>query len=256
MSIAVDRKNYSYDAFLKLVDDQAAKKQEDRRLKALESEYQLDPPQEVELKQVPGTDCIWADSNGDIWNNYANVWRKLTESVRPEGYRQVTYKKNGKHVSTGAHRLVAAAFHGPCPEGMECMHLNDNPSDNRPDNLKWGTHEENMSTKRTPENYNSHLTKEQVEDIRRLRSEKWSITRIANFYGIRYHQVSLLLRNKTYQDTDAKRYKRLRRQAMEQAIAFLVSRNLEDPLEIKANRSTVNELERIIKRRYKDDKYA
>lgn len=42
------------------------------------------------------------------------------------------------------HRLVLTAFVGPCPNGMECRHLNDNPVDNRLSNLCWGTRTDNM----------------------------------------------------------------------------------------------------------------
>jgi len=36
------------------------------------------------------------------------------------------------------------AFVGPCPEGMECRHLDGNPGNNNLENLAWGTREENM----------------------------------------------------------------------------------------------------------------
>lgn len=42
------------------------------------------------------------------------------------------------------HSLVAAAFHGPCPLGCEVLHTNGNLHDNRPENLRYGTHAENM----------------------------------------------------------------------------------------------------------------
>lgn len=42
------------------------------------------------------------------------------------------------------HRMVLEAFVGPCPEGMECLHKNDNPEDNRLVNLRWGTRSENQ----------------------------------------------------------------------------------------------------------------
>jgi len=41
------------------------------------------------------------------------------------------------------HRLVLETFSGPCPEGMECMHLNGIADDNRVENLRWGTRSEN-----------------------------------------------------------------------------------------------------------------
>jgi len=43
--------------------------------------------------------------------------------------------------------LVATAFHGPCPDGQQCRHLNGDPADNRSDNLKWGTPSEQAHDK-------------------------------------------------------------------------------------------------------------
>lgn len=41
------------------------------------------------------------------------------------------------------HSIVAAAFIGPRQDGMETRHLNGDPSDNRPENLTYGTRSEN-----------------------------------------------------------------------------------------------------------------
>ena len=47
------------------------------------------------------------------------------------------------------HQLVCETFHGPKPfPGAVVMHLNDDPSDNRAANLKWGTQKENLNTPR------------------------------------------------------------------------------------------------------------
>jgi hypothetical protein len=43
------------------------------------------------------------------------------------------------------HRLVLEAFVGPCPPGLEGCHRNDDSSDNRLENLYWGTHRQNMA---------------------------------------------------------------------------------------------------------------
>lgn len=42
------------------------------------------------------------------------------------------------------HHLVLEAFAGPRPLGMVACHKNDIPSDNRPDNLYWGTASDNQ----------------------------------------------------------------------------------------------------------------
>jgi hypothetical protein len=47
------------------------------------------------------------------------------------------------------HKLVLEAFTGqPRPEGMVCCHVNGNPSDNRLENLRWGTLRDNAADKR------------------------------------------------------------------------------------------------------------
>lgn len=58
------------------------------------------------------------------------------------GYRMVTLCQNGKTKNYKIHRLVLEAFVGPCPEGMECRHLNGIGVDNRCSNLCWGTRKE------------------------------------------------------------------------------------------------------------------
>lgn len=44
------------------------------------------------------------------------------------------------------HRFVCEAFHGPAPfDGAIVIHLDENAHNNRPENLKWGTHKENQN---------------------------------------------------------------------------------------------------------------
>lgn len=45
--------------------------------------------------------------------------------------------------NVGVHRLVLEAFVGQCPDGMECCHNNGIANDNRLENLRWDTHENN-----------------------------------------------------------------------------------------------------------------
>lgn len=46
--------------------------------------------------------------------------------------------------SRRVHRLVLEAFAGPCPSGMEALHGDGDPSNNRIQNLRWGTRSENI----------------------------------------------------------------------------------------------------------------
>lgn len=51
----------------------------------------------------------------------------------------------GKGNSRYVHDLVLEAFVGPRPDGMECLHRDDVPSNNVLQNLRWGTRSENLS---------------------------------------------------------------------------------------------------------------
>ena len=62
-------------------------------------------------------------------------------TTRTRRYLKVTL---GETDDREVHALVAAAFHGPCPAGCEVLHINGNLCDNRPENLRYGTHAENM----------------------------------------------------------------------------------------------------------------
>jgi hypothetical protein len=60
-------------------------------------------------------------------------------------YAKANLKVDGKQHNSYVHRLVAAAFIGPCPDGMEVCHNNGDPFDNRVDNLRYDTHAANVA---------------------------------------------------------------------------------------------------------------
>ena len=65
------------------------------------------------------------------------------------GYLMVFLTKFGKQKNYLIHRLVAGAFI-PNPEGKPCIdHINTIRNDNRVENLRWVTHEENSNNKLT-----------------------------------------------------------------------------------------------------------
>lgn len=55
------------------------------------------------------------------------------------GHMNIKLRKDGVLISVGVHTLVAAAFIGPRPEGLQVCHDNGIPSDNRPGNLRYDT---------------------------------------------------------------------------------------------------------------------
>ncbi len=64
---------------------------------------------------------------------------------RNKAYQRVYLRAaDGRKVHAYVHRLVCEAWHGPRPfDGAVIRHLNDIQTDNRQENLQWGTPEEN-----------------------------------------------------------------------------------------------------------------
>lgn len=84
--------------------------------------------------------------------------RVLKERPLPNGRPRVNLAYNGKTVDAYPYRLVLEAFVGPCPEGMEGLHWDDNPNNNRLANLRWGTRTDNMRDMSRNENGNAGVT--------------------------------------------------------------------------------------------------
>ena len=60
-----------------------------------------------------------------------------------DGYFAVNFTLNGRKQWLIAH-LILLTFVGPCPEGMESCHNDGNKINDRPKNLRWDTHFNNI----------------------------------------------------------------------------------------------------------------
>lgn len=68
--------------------------------------------------------------------------RILRAGIASHGYPMVAL---GRGNSRTVHSLVAEAFLGPCPEGMEVLHADDNRQNPSLHNLSYGTRSRNLS---------------------------------------------------------------------------------------------------------------
>ena len=116
------------------------------------------------------------------------IIRKLRLST---GYWIVDLKENGNATTFKVSRLVAAAFHGPCPDGMEVAHRNGKRNDDRKENLIYTTHLENMGHRiahgthyRGVQNPAAKLTDEQHREIIRLRASGLQLKVIGAKFGV------------------------------------------------------------------------
>lgn len=82
-----------------------------------------------------------------IWITFDGEPREMTLRQNRQGHLRVGLTKDGKQVWKFVHHLVLEAFVGPRPKGKQCRHLNGVPTDNRAENLAWGTAKENTDDK-------------------------------------------------------------------------------------------------------------
>lgn len=69
--------------------------------------------------------------------------RLLKQTPNPDGYPMVCFNTSGLRKHIRVHKLIATVFFGPCPDGLETVHLDNNPGNNHIWNLEYQTHIEN-----------------------------------------------------------------------------------------------------------------
>jgi hypothetical protein len=99
-----------------------------------------------EWRTIPSHPDYQASSLGRIRSHRRKKTRLMSASPTGSYYLAVclrTDNSRGKH-TMNVHALVAEAFFGPRPEGLEVRHLNGDSRDNRAENLEYATHSENL----------------------------------------------------------------------------------------------------------------
>lgn len=100
-----------------------------------------------EWRSIPGYEGRWEASN---WGRVRSLPRPrtrggvLSQRLNKRGYLSVTLGRETHEV----HRLIALAFIGPRPDGMETRHLDGNPLNCQEVNLAYGPRSANVRDKR------------------------------------------------------------------------------------------------------------
>lgn len=99
-------------------------------------------PSQEKWQPIPGWNYE-VSTTGRVRNSRTGLIRKNDRDRH--GYPRILLC-NGPHERKRflVHHLVASAFLGPRPDGMEVRHVNDIRHDNRVDNLHYGTRSDNM----------------------------------------------------------------------------------------------------------------
>lgn len=116
-------------------------------------------------------------------------------------YLNVSLYVGGKRTGARVHQLVAEAFIGPCPEGLIVLHGTGGKTDNRPENLSYGTYSKNNGEDRRrdgtiPAGESHHKTTLTADDVREIRALRGKITQkeIGARYGLAQTSIGLIQR--------------------------------------------------------------
>lgn len=130
----------------------------------------------------------------------------LSQRALPSGHRQVTVSIENQPRTLLVHRLVAEAFLPAPPAGKDCVcHHDDDPSNNRPDNLFWGSKADNSAdmvrkgrSVRGERVKGAKLTADQVMDIRRRLASGENQYEVAAQYGVGQANISMIAKRVTW----------------------------------------------------------
>lgn len=130
--------------------------------------------------------------------------RILNPSVE-KGYLRVHLGFDGKKIKAWVHSLVLRAFVGEPAEDQITRHLNGVRTDNRPENLAWGTHLENMADRKAHGKYaeaDRHvMAKLTREDVRLIRESKQSGADLARLLCVSQSQISSIRKGKSWRQS-------------------------------------------------------
>lgn len=102
----------------------------------------------IEATPVPHAPGYGVTPDGQVWSLKSNWRGKGVRALKPflsaDGYQRVHLTIDGKSVGHSVHSLVLSAFVGPRPSPRhQARHLDGARTNNRIENLAWGTAREN-----------------------------------------------------------------------------------------------------------------
>ena len=181
--------------------------------------YQKTLSDGIVLREITGYDGkYWASSSGHVYvYSVARVNAKrptpfrMAEYIRQAGYHCVTLIGKQKHKPVHVHVVVCAAWNGPKPSSSLCVrHLDGDKSNNRPDNLAWGTYAENEADKKRhgtaavgAHQGSAKLTDEGVRIIRAsIPFGLWNVNDAAQVFGVTRSTIRRIARGVGWQHVE------------------------------------------------------
>ncbi len=158
------------------------------------------------FRQIPGFPRYAIDEYGNVlsicnsrgkdrtWGNA----KRLKSTPDTDGYPRIDLSRDGRKQSVSVHTLVLTTFVGPCPDGMQCRHLDGNQTNNHVLNLAWGTKIQNEQDKIPHGTVGLKLKPADVLEIRR-RAANGELQRvIAKDFGVNVSNICRIILRKAW----------------------------------------------------------
>ena len=138
------------------------------------------------------------DTAGNVWSckrktppyGVADSWRLVSQTIVND-HSRVNLYAGRRMIMRGVHQLVLDTFVGPCPPGLQGLHINGHGTDNRLCNLRWGTHRENCEDAKRhgtwthgEKHWAATIGEADVPRIFEMRSKGVRIQDIADNFGV------------------------------------------------------------------------
>jgi hypothetical protein len=173
---------------------------------------------EHEPHPVPGYPGYHVSRSGGAWVSRGGRLVPLKAQTNEKGYLYIwANREDGRRHKRKLHQLVLETFVGPRPKGLECLHGDDDRTNNHVSNLRWGTRRENEDDRRDhgvilrgDRHPQAKLTSERVKEIDRAHG-KASAAAVGRAFGVSRSTVQGIWSGETWSHVTGRPGRRAKR---------------------------------------------
>lgn len=145
--------------------------------------------------EIPGYRKRYAiDSGGNVFSYRKQGLLIPWQKNKHQRHQRLDLRDDeGKYKKPQVHELVMAAFIGPRPQGAVIRHLDDDPTNNRLDNLEYGSVAQNKMDAVQNGKHSTSFSKAKREEIWGRWMDGTSKNELARFYGCSLRTISKII---------------------------------------------------------------